>query len=87
MCDHNTLRRDLALQTAVGRAEELACPPTFSCLESAATPENAAALHGVLLETFITGRDDAPEELVLDSRARARPTAPTCGCIAARASR
>lgn len=45
--DHNTLRRDLALQTAVGRAEELASAPTFSRLERSATPAHAAALHGV----------------------------------------
>ena len=64
--DHNTLRRDLALQTAVGRAEELASAPTFSRLERSATPAHAAALHGVLLETFIAGRGEAPRELVLD---------------------
>ncbi|MEK8031809.1 transposase, partial [Ideonella sp. DXS29W] len=51
--DHNTLRRDLALQTAVGRAEELASAPTLSRLETSATSEHAAALHGVLLDQFI----------------------------------
>lgn len=64
--DHNTLRHDMALQTAVGRAEELASAPTLSRLETAATAEHAAALHGVLLDQFIASRARAPQELVLD---------------------
>jgi hypothetical protein len=64
--DHKTLRRDLALQTAVGRAEELASAPTLSRLETSATPDHAAALHGVLLDQFIASRRSAPQELVLD---------------------
>lgn len=64
--DHNVLRRDLALQTAVGRAEALASGPTLCRWERAATPEQAAALHGVLLEQFIASRSTPPEELVLD---------------------
>ena len=65
--DHNTLRRDLVLQTAVGRAEELASAPTLSRLETSATSAHAAALHGVLLDQFIASRQGtAPEELVLD---------------------
>lgn len=64
--DHNTLRRDLALQTAVGRAEDLASAPTLSRLETSATSEHAAALHGVLLDQFIASHRAAPHELVLD---------------------
>jgi Transposase DDE domain group 1 len=64
--DHNTLRRDLVLQTAVGRSEELASAPTFSRLENSATSAHAAALHGVLLDQFIASRRSAPDELVLD---------------------
>lgn len=71
--DHNTLRRDLALQTAVGRAEELASAPTLSRLESSATMEHAAALHGVLLEQFIASRPAVPDELVLDIDATHMP--------------
>ena len=48
--DYNTLRHDLALQTAAGRAQELASAPTLSRLESTATMAHAAALHGVLLD-------------------------------------
>jgi hypothetical protein len=64
--DHNMLRHDLALQTAVGRAESLASAPTLSRLETSATSAHAAALHGVLLDQFIASRKTAPDELVLD---------------------
>ena len=42
VCDHNVLRNDLVMQTAVGRAEPLASGPTLSRLETGATPEHAA---------------------------------------------
>ena len=64
--DHNTLRRDLALQTAVGRVEELASAPTLSRLETSASAAHAAALHAVLLDQFIASRRHKPDELVLD---------------------
>lgn len=66
--DHNALRSDLAMQTAVGRDEALASAPTLSRLETAATPAQAWALHGVLLDQFIASRRTgrAPRELVLD---------------------
>lgn len=68
VCDHNALRADLAMQTAVGRDEALASAPTLSRLETAATPAQAWALHGVLLDQFIASRrtGPAPRELVLD---------------------
>ncbi len=50
--------------------EALASAPTLSRLETAATPAQAWALHGVLLEQFIASRRGprrrAPRELVLD---------------------
>lgn len=70
VCDHNALRNDLVLQTSVGRDQALASAPTLSRLETAATPEQAWALHGVLLEQFIASRRGPrrrkPRELVLD---------------------
>lgn len=63
---HNTLRHDLAHQTAVGRVVELASAPTLSRLETSATSEHAAALHAVLLDQFIASRMTIPDELVLD---------------------
>jgi hypothetical protein len=73
VCDHNVLRRDLALQTAVGRADELASAPTLSRLETSSTRAQAAALHGVLLDQFIAGKDQRPKELVLDIDATHMP--------------
>jgi hypothetical protein len=64
--DHNALRHDLAVQTAVGRDEELASAPTLSRLENSATMAHAVALNRVLLEQFIASRDAVPDELVLD---------------------
>lgn len=66
VCDHNVLRKDLVMQTAVGRAEPLASAPTLSRLETAATPEHAASLHEVLMQQFIASHAKAPKELVLD---------------------
>jgi hypothetical protein len=64
--DHQALRDDVLMQTAVGRDEALASAPTFSRLENRATRAQAWALHGVLIEQFIASHDSAPEELVLD---------------------
>ncbi len=64
--DHNTLRADMVLQTAVGRAESLASAPTLSRLETSSTSAHAVALHRVLLDQFIASRKTAPDELVLD---------------------
>jgi hypothetical protein len=66
VCDHNVLRRDLAMQTAVGRVNDLASAPTLSRLETSSTRAQAAALHGVLLDQFIAGKGKRPKELILD---------------------
>jgi len=66
VCDHNVLRHDLVMQTAVGRAEPLGSAPTLSRLETGATAAHAAALHEVLMQQFIAGHAKAPRELVLD---------------------
>jgi hypothetical protein len=64
--DHDALRDDLLMQTAVGRVNALASSPTLSRLETCATRAQAAALHGVLAEQFIASHKTAPTELVLD---------------------
>jgi len=64
--DHDTLRGDLLMQTAVGRVDALASSPTLSRLETRATRAQAVALHGVLVDQFIAGQGKPPEELVLD---------------------
>jgi hypothetical protein len=64
--DHESLRDDLALQTACGRAARLASPSTVGRLERAADRAWAWAAHVSMAETFIASFDAAPEELVLD---------------------
>ena len=64
--DHQVLRGDVLLQTAVGRDQALASAPTFSRLENRATRAQAWALHRVLLEQFVASFQQAPKELVLD---------------------
>ncbi|HEV6966102.1 IS1380 family transposase [Roseateles sp.] len=71
--DHNSLRRDLALQTALGSDQELASAPTLSRLETSATTAHATALHAVLLEQFIASHKAPPDELVLDIDATHMP--------------
>ncbi len=64
--DHDRLRHDPLMQTAVGKAEELASSPTFSRLETRATRRDAVALNKVLVEQFIASFATAPSELILD---------------------
>jgi len=64
--DHDTLRDDLLMQTAVGRVDALASSPTLCRLETRATDAQAVALHGVLLDQFIASHKTPPKELVLD---------------------
>ena len=64
--DHDTLRNDLALQTAVDRAEPLASAPTLCRLENSAERETARAISEVLVEQFIASFEQPPQEIVLD---------------------
>lgn len=64
--DHDTLRRDPLVQTAVGVARDLASSPTFSRLETGATRADCVALNQVLVEQFIASFETAPSELTLD---------------------
>lgn len=64
--DHDRLRGDPLMQTAVGKVEELASSPTFSRLETRATRADVMALNRVLVEQFIAAQEKAPRELILD---------------------
>ncbi len=64
--DHDVLRHDPLMQTAVGKVEELASSPTFSRLETGATRADVMALNRVLVEQFIAAQNPAPKELILD---------------------
>lgn len=64
--DHQTLRGDLALQTAVSRSEVLASASTLCRFENRADRAQAWRLHEVLVEQFIGSFKRAPRKLVLD---------------------
>ena len=64
--DHQALRGDVAMQTAIGVDREGASAPTLCRLEQWASRASAARLHGVLVEQFIASFKTPPQELVLD---------------------
>ncbi len=64
--DHETLRTDPAMQTAVERDHALASPATLCRFENRADRRAAWAIHGVMVERFMASFDEPPEELVLD---------------------
>jgi hypothetical protein len=64
--DHDQLRHDAGLQTAVDRVEALASSSTLCRWENEATRATAWALHEVLIEQFIASFEAPPDELVLD---------------------
>ena len=71
--DHDGLRDDLALQTAVGCDERLASASTVGRLDRAADRAWAWAAHVSMVESFVASFDGAPEELVLDMDATDDP--------------
>lgn len=64
--DHDTLRKDLAWQTAIERDEELASSPTLCRLEKRADRKAAIKIHEIFIDQFIASFKEAPKELVLD---------------------
>jgi hypothetical protein len=64
--DHDWLREDVLMQTALGRVGALASSPTLCRMETRATQAQAWALHEVLVAQFIASHDSAPSGLVLD---------------------
>lgn len=64
--DHDHLRRDLALQTALDKVQPGASSPTLCRFERRADRATAVAMHRVLVDQFIASFARPPEELVLD---------------------
>jgi hypothetical protein len=64
--DHATLRRDLAIQTALDRDEELASSSTLCRWENRADRDTAWRIHDVMVEQFIASFKRPPKKLVLD---------------------
>lgn len=72
--DHNTLRSDVAWQTAVDTDDALASAPTLCRWENRADRETAKQVSEWLVELFIKSFKAPPEELVLDFDATDDPT-------------
>jgi len=64
--DHNTLRSDLALQTAVNQDQDLASASTLCRFEQRADRALAWRLHEVLVDQFIASFKRVPRQLILD---------------------
>ncbi len=64
--DHETLRLDLAIQTALGRSEELASSSTLCRWENRADRQSAVDMHKIIIEQFIASFKKVPKKLILD---------------------
>lgn len=64
--DHQSLRKDLAWQSALQRVDTLASSPTLCRLENRADRQSALAISRVFVEQFIASFSSPPEELILD---------------------
>ncbi len=64
--DHDGLRQDVALQTAVERDQVLASSATLCRFENRADRQSAWRLHEVLMDQFIASFKRAPKKLILD---------------------
>lgn len=64
--DHDTLRNDTAIQTAVGKDEELASSPTLCRFENFADRQMCWDMTKTLVEVFIESFKKPPKELILD---------------------
>ncbi len=64
--DHDTLRTDLALQSAVESDKALASSPTLCRLENRTDRDTAIQIATLMVEPFIGSFKEAPTRLVLD---------------------
>ncbi|MFO7822090.1 MAG: IS1380 family transposase [Lentisphaeria bacterium] len=64
--DHESLRGDTNLQTAIEQDRELASASTLCRFENGADRQTAVALNALMVETFIKSFSKTPEELILD---------------------
>lgn len=71
--DHQHLRHDIAVQTAVQRDDILASNSTLCRFEHTANRQTIIKMHEVLIETFIGSYKKAPQELILDFDATDTP--------------
>ena len=64
--DHITLRKDTAIQTAVGQDKDLASSSTLCRFENAADRQLCWDIHKTLVEVFIESFKKPPKEIILD---------------------
>src|ERR1700721_1230739 len=64
--DHEYLRKDPAIQSAVGRESELASTATLFRMEQTASRKIMVKLHELLFDKFINSYKEAPQEIILD---------------------
>ena len=64
--DHNTLRNDPALQSAVNRVDPLASQSTLCRLENRTDRQAALKIHEIIIKKFITSFNQPPDKLILD---------------------
>ncbi|SFM43096.1 Transposase DDE domain group 1 [Nitrosomonas communis] len=64
--DHQPLRYDLAIQSAVERAEVLASSSTLCRWENQANRQTAWHIHQVMIDQFMASFEQPPKELMLD---------------------
>ena len=70
--DHDQLRKDLAIQTAVDRDRLLASSSTLCRWENRADRATAWRMHEVLVDQFIASFKHAPKKLILEDRKSTR---------------
>ena len=64
--DHDELRHDIALQTAVGCDRPLASPSTLCRFENVAQRQAAVDMNALLVDRFLTSHVVPPREIILD---------------------
>ena len=72
--DHQTLRTDPAIQTALNRDDVLASQSTLCRLENRTDRQTMVDIHKVFFEQFIASFKKPPKELILDFDATDDPT-------------
>ena len=64
--DHDELRHDPALQTAVGRDVDMASASTLCRFENSVDAKSLWGLSSVLVDVFVESHKKAPDEIILD---------------------
>ncbi len=64
--DHDTMRKDIAFQSAVARDTDLASASTLCRFENRVDPKTLWAISDILLQQFIESFKSKPKQLILD---------------------